>query len=126
VIVVAWTGGFLLKAILQFQLGIRCKTVAGCDVNPTQILAPAGVITFAVGDIAEELLVPTERAKELRGEFIFCFKIVSKCIRIANAGNFEARSYKLRPQLQEMPGKRYVLGAASLTYLERSVIRRIS
>jgi len=71
VIVVAWTSGFLLKAILQLQLDMRCKAVAGCHVDPPEILAPANLTTCVVGDVAEELLIPTERAEELRREFVF-------------------------------------------------------
>src|SRR5947207_8017992 len=97
VIVVAWTGGFLLKAILKLQLGMRCKTVACCHVDPPEILAPANLTTCAVGDVAEELLIPTERAEELRREFVFCLKIVSECIRIAHPRDFEARFVKFRP-----------------------------
>jgi len=97
VIVVVRTGGFPLKAILQLQLGMRCKTVACCRVDPPEILAPANLPTRAVGDVAEELLIPTERAEELRREFVFRLKIVSECIRVAHPRDFELRLVKFRP-----------------------------
>src|SRR5438046_4515400 len=97
VIIIVRTGGFLLKAILQLQLDMRSKAVACCQVDPPEILAPANLTTYAVGDVAEELLIPTERAEELRREFVFCLKIVSECIRIAHPRDFEARFVKFRP-----------------------------
>src|SRR5881392_2211968 len=97
VVLILRAGGLLLKAILQLQLDMRCKTVACCHVDPPEILAPANLTTRAVGDVAEELLIPTERAEELRREFVFRLKIVSECIRIAHPRDFEARFVKFRP-----------------------------
>src|SRR5205823_5840605 len=97
VIVVLFTCGFVLKAILEFQLSMRRETIAECRVDPAQILGPTNITAHAVAYVAEELLVPTKRAKELRCEFVFCLKIVSECVRVAYSRNLEARFVKFRP-----------------------------
>ena len=62
-IVVAWAGRFLLKAILQLELCVRCKTVAARDVDPPEILTPPHALPSADFDLVKELLIPTERAE---------------------------------------------------------------
>src|SRR5206468_12328979 len=93
---------------------MRCKTVACCYVDPPEILAPANLTARVVGDVAEELLIPTERAEELRREFVFRLKIVSECIRVAHTRNFETRFVKFRPQLQMVPSKTDILAEKQL------------
>ncbi|PYL08666.1 MAG: hypothetical protein DME34_04100 [Verrucomicrobia bacterium] len=58
---------------------------------------------------AEELLVPAQRAKKLRSNFVFGFKIVGEVVGVADPRHFKARFEKLRPQLQSVPGKGDVL-----------------
>ena len=41
VIVITWTRGFLLKTILQLQLGVWREAVARRDIDPPEVLAPA-------------------------------------------------------------------------------------
>src|SRR5205809_7317600 len=97
VIVVLFTCGFVLKAILEFQLSMRRETIAERRVDPAQILGPANMTSRAIGYVAEELLVPTKRAKELRCEFIFRLNIVSECVRVAYSRNLKAGFVKFRP-----------------------------
>ena len=63
----------------------------------------------AIIDRAEKLLVPANRAKDLRRKLIFCFNVVSECIRVANIRNLEARFIKFGPHLQMMPGETGIL-----------------
>lgn len=63
VIVIARTGRFMLKTILQLQLSMRRKTVGGGDVDPGEVLTPTNVIALAVTNRREELLVPANRAE---------------------------------------------------------------
>ena len=62
-----------------------------------------------VADRAEELLVPAQRAEELRSDFVFRLEVVGESVGIADAGHLEARFVKLRPQLEVMPGEGDIL-----------------
>ena len=108
-IVVAWTGSFLLKTVLQLELRVRCEAIAGRDINTPNIIAPGNTSSISVGHIAEELLVPADRAEKLRSEFVFRFEIINKCVGVADARDFETRFVKFGPELQVMPGEADIL-----------------
>src|SRR5437870_6494250 len=88
---------------------MRSKTVAGRNIEPSEILTPAKFSPSSSIDAVEELLVPTESAEELRSEFIFCFKIICERVRVTDPRHLEARFIKLRPHLQMVPGKAGIL-----------------
>src|SRR6266542_3680449 len=108
-IVIAGAGCLVLKTILQFQLRVWCKTIGCSDVDPAEVLAPANIMAVAIIDIAEELLVPTNRAKELRGKFVFRFDVIRECVCVSHSRHFEAGFVELGPKLQMTPGKTEVL-----------------
>src|ERR1700737_4944671 len=116
-IVVAWTGSFLLKSVLQVELRVRCKTIAARDINTPNIKAPGNSSSISIGHIAKELLVPANRAEKLRSEFVFRFEIISKCVGVADARDFEARFVKFGPELQVMPGEADVLAQNALVVI---------
>src|SRR2546422_9629408 len=98
-IVIARAGGFVLKTVLQFQLRVWRETIGCGNVDPAEVWTPANVMAVAITDRAEELLVPANRAKELRGKFVFRFDIISECICVSHARYFEARFINLGPHL---------------------------
>src|SRR6266567_696834 len=104
-IVIARAGGFMLKTILQLQLRVWRETIGCGDVDPAEVLTPLNVMAVAITDRAEELLVPPERAKKLRGKFVFRFDIISECICVSHVRHFEARFIKLGPYLKITPGE---------------------
>src|SRR5438045_6117889 len=61
-------------------------------------------------DCAEDLLIPTECGKELRGDLVFCFKIIGKGVRVANAWHLKTRFISFGPELKMMPGEGEILG----------------
>src|SRR5207237_4695451 len=109
VIIVSRAGCFVLKTILQFQLSMRRETVTSCDIDAAQILTPANIASCTIADGPKELLVPAERTKELRREFIFRLKIIGERVSIAYTGNLETRFINFRPQLKMVPGKAGIL-----------------
>src|SRR5438094_1551183 len=99
-IVIAGAGCLVLKTILQFQLRVWCKTIGCSDVDPAEVLAPANIMAVAIIDIAEELLVPTNRAKELRGKFVFRFDVIRVCVCVSYSRYLDARFVKRDPYLR--------------------------
>ena len=74
-----------------------------------QMSLPHCTSFILVADGAEELLVPTQRAEELRSDFVFRLEVIGKGVGIADVGDFKARFEKFRPQLEMMPGEGNVL-----------------
>src|SRR6266550_8727264 len=114
---VARPGGLLLKTVLELQLGMRRESIARREIDPPKVLTPANTASRAVIDFAEELLIPAQRAEDLRREFVFRLKIVSECIRVAHTRNFETRFVEFRPQLQMMPSKTDILAENQLSVI---------
>src|SRR6266480_7257824 len=123
-IVIAGASCLVLKTILQFQLRVWCKTIGCSDVDPAEVFSPANVLAVAITDIAEELLVPTKRAKELRSKFVFRFDVVGKGICISNPRHFKPRFVKLDPYLQMAPCKTGILPKNELTIIIDITSRR--
>src|SRR5437763_17009251 len=88
---------------------MRGKTVTGRNIGPTEIPTPAKSSHSSSIDAGKELLVPAKCAEELRSDFIFCFKIICKGVRVADPRHLEARFVKFRPHLQMVPGKAGIL-----------------
>ena len=88
----------------MWREAIRCG-----DVDSAEVWTPLNIMAVAIVDRAEELLVPAKRAKELRRKLIFCFDVVSECIRVANVRNLEPRFINFGPHLQIMPGETGIL-----------------
>src|SRR5689334_1939235 len=88
---------------------MRCKTITGCDIDSPEILAPAHRCSSPDADVVEELLVPAQGTEKLGSEFVLRLQVVSECISITDARNFETRFVEFRPQLQMVPGKADVL-----------------
>ena len=99
----------MLKTVLQFYLGVSREAISRRDVDSFEVWTPVLVTTQAVADCAEQLLVPANRAKELRRKLVLCFDVVSKGVRISHVWHLEARFVKLRPNLQMMPRETGVL-----------------
>ncbi len=108
-IVLTFACCFVLIIILEFYLSVWREAIRCGDVDSAEVLTPLNIMTVAITDRAEELLVPANRAKELRRKFIFCFDVVSECICVANVRNLEARFIKFGPDLQMMPGETGIL-----------------
>src|SRR5436305_7954674 len=123
-IVIAGAGCLVLKTILQFQLRVWCKTIGCSDVDPTEVLTPANIMAVAIIDIAEELLVPTKRAKELRSKFVFRFHVISECVCVSYSRYLESRFVKLDPYLQMAPCKTGILPKNKLTIIIDITSRR--
>src|SRR5258707_11113606 len=100
-----WASGFVLKAVLQLELGVRGETVSNCSVDAPQILTPAQTTLSSVVDGSKDLLVPAHRTEKLGCEFIFRFKIIGERVRVTDPRNFKTRFVNFRPQLQMMPGE---------------------
>src|SRR5437660_3963343 len=103
---------------------MRGKTVAGRNIESTEILTPAKSSPSSSIDAVKELLVPTESAEELRSELIFYFKIICERVRVANPRHLEARFVKLRPHLQMMPGKTGILSQNTFTKIAKVATAR--
>ena len=73
------------------------------------------VTADAITDRVEELLVPAERAKQLRRKFVFGFDVISERVRISHIRDFKTRFIKLGPQLQVMPCEADVLSKNKLS-----------
>src|SRR5881398_449310 len=108
-IIVSWAGSFVLKIILQFQLGVLGEAISYGDVDPTEVFTPANVMAVAIIDGPEELLIPAKCAEELRRKFVFGFDIIRKCICVAHTRYFKARFIELRPHLEMMPSEAGIL-----------------
>src|SRR5947207_14343925 len=93
----------MLKTVLQFYLGVSREAISRRDVDSFEVRTPVLVTTEAIADCAEQLLVPANRAKELRRKLVFCFDIISECVRISHVWHLEPRFVTLRPNLQMMP-----------------------
>src|SRR5262249_34441873 len=101
--------GFMLKAVLQFQLRVRGETIRRGDVDSIEVWTPVLVTADAIIDFAEELLVPANRAKKLRHKFVFVLDIIRESVRISDIWHFKTRFIKLGPDLQMMPCEADVL-----------------
>ncbi len=108
-IVLTFACCFVLIIILEFYLSVWREAIRRGDVDSAEVLTPLNIMTVAITDRAEELLVPANGAKELRRKLIFCFDVVSERIRVANMRNLEARFIKFRPDLHMTPGEAGIL-----------------
>ena len=107
------TGHSVTEAILRFQLQVIGKTITEDGVDARDVNAPwDGVILN--GNRAVELLVPTERGKELRSDLIFRLNVVGKRVGIPDIRHLKARFEDFRPQLETMPGKADILAEEEL------------
>src|SRR5260221_4769229 len=89
--------GFVLKAVLELELCVSGETVGQCTVDPPHVIAPGRATSFAIADRGEELLVPSQCTKELGSELVFCLEVISECIGVANARDFEAGFIEFGP-----------------------------
>ena len=105
---------FVLKAILNLQLCVRCETIAGCDIRAPHVVPPRSASSVSIWHVAEKLLVPANGAEKLRRKFIFPLEIPRKGVRVADAWDFETRFVEFRPELQMTPGKTDVLAQNAL------------
>ena len=124
VVVVTWAGRFMLKAVLQLELGVRGETVSNRSVDAGKILAPAKIAPSPIVDGSKDLLVPAQRTEKLRREFIFRLKIIGERVRVTDPRNFETRFVNFRPQLQVMPGKAGVLPENKFPVITKVAARR--
>ena len=76
------------ETVLHFGLQEIGEPVAECSVNAPNIIAP-GTITRA--NVAVELFVPSQRAEELRGDFVFRFDVIRERIGVTDGRNLKAR-----------------------------------
>src|SRR5262249_50931488 len=67
------------------------------------------IMTVAIADGAEELLVPANSAKELRRKFVFRFDVVSECIGVSHSRHLKTGFIKFDPHLQMMPRETGIL-----------------
>jgi hypothetical protein len=91
VVVVARARRFVLKAVLQLELGVRGETVSNRSIDASQILTPAEAALSAIIDRSKDLLVPAHRTEKLGCEFIFRFKIIGERVRVTDPRNFKTR-----------------------------------
>src|SRR2546421_9912638 len=82
VVVVARTCRFVLKAVLNLELGVRGETISNRGVDAPEILTPAEAVSSPIVDGSKQLLVPAQRTEKLRREFIFGFKIIGERVRV--------------------------------------------
>src|SRR2546423_5260210 len=111
------------EAILDFQLEIVGEAIAERSVHAADIVAPLRAALF-IADGAEQLLVPAQRAEELRCDFVFRFEVIGEGVGVANARHLEARFEKFRPQLEVMPGERNILRQDQLAIIANVAARR--
>src|SRR3982074_3029193 len=106
----------MAEAVLDFGLQIIGEAITDRGVDAPNVVAPLRAL-ISVTHIAEDLLVPTQRAKNLGREFVFRLQIVSERVGIADSRHFESRFGKFRPKLPMMPCKRNVLSEKELTVI---------
>src|ERR1043166_3331570 len=99
----------MLKTVLQFYLRVSRETISRGDVDSFKVRTPVLVTTEAVADSIEQLLVPANRAKELRRKLVFCFDVISERVHISHVWHLESRLVQLCPNLQMMPRETGVL-----------------
>src|SRR3954463_8642207 len=99
---------------------MRRKTVAEGGVGSPEVMTPRKVLAFVLYP-SKELLIPAKRAKELRGELILRFNVVSHRVGIAHARHVESALVRFGPQLKVMPRKTYVLANDSLVEIAKAV-----
>src|SRR4029077_4685071 len=115
---------FVLKAVLQLELGVRSETVSNDGVDAPKILTPAEAAVSPIGDRGKHLLVPTQRAEKLRCKFIFSFKIIGEGVCVTDPRNFKTRFVNFRPQLQVVPGKARILTENEFVVITNVAARR--
>src|SRR5947209_18722764 len=93
----------MFQIVLQFQLHVFRETIGQRMIDPPGVATPRTLVARSIGNIAEELMVPTKRPEKLRQEFVFRFQKISEHIRVADAWHFETRLVKFRPDLPMMP-----------------------
>src|ERR1041385_5972537 len=99
----------MLKTVLQFYLRVSRKAINRRDVDSFEVWTPVFVTPETVADCVEQLVVPANRAKELRRELVFGFDIISEGVHISHIWHLKPRLVKLRPNLQMMPCETGVL-----------------
>src|SRR5437868_5495231 len=105
---------FVLKAVLQLQLDVGGEPVASGHVGPPDVPAPRRCSAVNVGDVAEELLVPADRAEKLRGKLVFHLEVISERVGVGEPGYLESRLKEFRPELPMVPGEPDVLAEQAL------------
>ena len=91
-------------AVLEFGLEVAVDAPAEGGVDAPGVLVPALGGAGAVGDFAEELLVPADGGEETGGEFVFGFEEVTEGVGVADVGDGEAGADDFRPELPVVPG----------------------
>src|ERR1700694_3827780 len=84
-------------AVLDLSLEIIGETITKRSVNAPGFRTPRPAFAVLRADAGKELLVPAQRAKKLRSDFVFGFQIISENIGVSDARNLEARFKKFRP-----------------------------
>src|SRR5437762_4833264 len=93
---------------------MRSETITRREIGAPKIVTPRRGAAKTVGYVTKKLLVPADRAKKLRCEFVFRLEVIGERIGIAEPGNFKTRLEKFRPQLPVMPGEADVLAEHAL------------
>ena len=66
---------------------MRGETVTRREIRAPKIAAPRRGAAINVGHVAEELLVPSDRAEQLGREFIFRLQVIREGVGIGEAGD---------------------------------------
>ena len=108
---------------MEFRLEVIGEAIAQRGVDPPDIVTPLFPLIF-IPDRAEKLLVPTQRAVKLRGDFVFRFEVIGKGVGVADVRDLEARFKKFRPKLKVMPREGNVLRQDELAIIAEPATRR--
>ena len=88
---------FVLKAVLQLELGVGGETVSNRSVDAPKILTPADAALSSIVDGSKDLLIPAQRTEKLRRKFIFRLKIIGERVRVTDPRNFKTRFVNFGP-----------------------------
>src|SRR5262245_59779266 len=88
---------------------MRREAVCRSDVDSFKIRTPTLGTADAITDFVEDLLVPADRAKQLRRKFIFGFNVIREGISVSHIRDFKTRFIEFGPKLQVMPCEADVL-----------------
>ena len=96
-------GAFLMAvAVLQLRLKVARPAISDRAINPPRVLIPGREAARAVGDVIEELLIPTRGPIELRRELVFRLYKIAQRISVAGVRDFESGGDRLGPDLPMM------------------------
>src|SRR3954453_5268978 len=96
---------------------MRSEAITGRNFRAPDIVAPGRRSSVNVRNVAEELLVPANRAEQLRGKLVFRLQVIREGVGVAESRDFEPRFKRFRPELPVMPGEADVLGHEALVVI---------